>query len=67
MYIMTRCQGKGGKLNHPDQSRTAIPSNLPAEDHLLVYSPGTAWRRRLDIVGVILEQRHTLYAGQGEK
>ena len=67
MYIMTRCQSKGGTLIISVQSNTAIPSNLPAENHLLVYGSGTAWWRRLDIVGVVLEHGHTLYAGQGEK
>ena len=67
IIIMTRCQGKGGKFTISAQSRTALQSNLPAENHLLVYGSGTAWWRRLDIVGVVLEQRHTLCAGQGEK
>ena len=67
IYTMTRCQGKGGKFTISAQSRAALPSNLPAENHLLVYGSGTAWRRRLDIVGVVLEHGHTLYAGQGEK
>jgi len=39
---------------------------LPAENHLLVYGPGTAWWRRLDIVGVVLEHGHTLYAGHNK-
>ena len=64
VHIMTRCHGKGGLFTISAQSRTAIPSNLPAENHLLVYGPGTAWWRRLDIVGVVLEHGHTLYAGQ---
>ena len=33
---------------------------LPAEYHLLVNGPRTAWWRRLDIVRVILELGHTL-------
>ena len=67
VYIMCRYQETGGTLTISAQSRKAIPSNLPAENHLLVYGSGTAWWRRLDIVGVVLEHGHTLYAGQGEK